>query len=193
MRSGADLKCDVLKVPNHGDDDVCSQAFLNAASPSVAVISTDSQEKPDTPDPALMARLASVCPAVLQTQDAGGGVLVQLTKDGVRTDMIALPQACRDVVIADVNSNKDFIVLQNKGTETVNLAGWYLVPDKKNVMIVLPQDASIAPGETVTIGGKASGADYISGEKRLINKKKADGATLYDDFGNEISHKTNGK
>ena len=46
LESGANLKADVLKVPNHGDSDTTSREFAAAVSPQVSVISTSSAEKP---------------------------------------------------------------------------------------------------------------------------------------------------
>ena len=42
LTSGADLRCDVLKVANHGDSDATSAALIAACAPSVALISTSS-------------------------------------------------------------------------------------------------------------------------------------------------------
>jgi beta-lactamase superfamily II metal-dependent hydrolase len=48
LSTGAGLKCDVLKVGNHADNDTGSEAFIRAASPEIAVISTSTEEKPDS-------------------------------------------------------------------------------------------------------------------------------------------------
>ena len=34
LASGADLRCDVLKVPNHADDDACGPGLIAACAPS---------------------------------------------------------------------------------------------------------------------------------------------------------------
>lgn len=80
LHSNADLKCDVLKVPNHGDGDACGEGLVAACMPQVAVISTSSKEKTDTPDLEVMARLGAVC-GVYVTQDSDMGILIVL-KDG---------------------------------------------------------------------------------------------------------------
>lgn len=81
LSSGADLKCDVLKVPNHGDGDACSPYLITACAPSVALISTDSEEKSDTPDASVLANLERSGCAVYVTQDSDVGVRVTL-KEG---------------------------------------------------------------------------------------------------------------
>ena len=57
LNSGADLSCDVLKVANHADNDTNSPAFTATASPQIAVISTSTAEKEDTPDPTVVRLL----------------------------------------------------------------------------------------------------------------------------------------
>ena len=73
---------DVLKVGNHGEDDATSNALIAAARPKLAVISTNTQDEPDTPSPRVMRLLASWKIPVLVTQDTQKGVLVTL-KDGI--------------------------------------------------------------------------------------------------------------
>ena len=82
LASGADLRCDVLKVANHGDSDATSAALIAACAPSVALISTDSEEKPGTPDAGIVRNLQSIGCAVCVTQDASLGMRVTL--DGGR-------------------------------------------------------------------------------------------------------------
>lgn len=78
LSSGADLHCDVLKVPNHGDSDACSADLIAACQPKVAVISTDTDEKPDTPDSRVLKNLKKAgCPTFI-TQDCTFGVYVTL-------------------------------------------------------------------------------------------------------------------
>ncbi len=82
LSSGADLRCDVLKVANHGDSDATSAALIAACAPSVALISTDSAEKPGTPDAGIVRNLQGIGCAVCVTQDASLGIRVTL--DGGR-------------------------------------------------------------------------------------------------------------
>lgn len=82
LSSGADLRCDVLKVANHGDSDATSAALIAACAPSVALISTDSEEKPGTPDAGIVRNLQGIGCAVCVTQDASLGIRVTL--DGGR-------------------------------------------------------------------------------------------------------------
>ena len=72
---------DVIKIGNHGEDDATSTELIRAASPSVAVISTNTADEPDTPSPRVIRLLEIWNVKVLQTQDAKDGVLV-IFRDG---------------------------------------------------------------------------------------------------------------
>lgn len=78
LSSGIDLHCDVLKVPNHGDSDACSADLISACAPKIAVISTDTAEKPDTPDSKVLKNLKKAGCATFITQDCTMGVYVTL-------------------------------------------------------------------------------------------------------------------
>lgn len=78
LSSGADLHCDVLKVPNHGDSDACSEKLITACKPKIAVISTDTDEKPDTPDSRVLKNLKKAGCSTFITQDCTMGVHVVL-------------------------------------------------------------------------------------------------------------------
>ena len=78
LASGTDLHCDVLKVPNHGDSDACSADLIAACQPKVAVISTDTDEKPDTPDSRVLKNLKKAECNTFITQDCTFGVYVTL-------------------------------------------------------------------------------------------------------------------
>ena len=66
---------DVLKIANHGESDATSDALVAAVSPSLAVISTNTVDEPDTPDPRVMRLLSGANIPVLITQDSEKGFL----------------------------------------------------------------------------------------------------------------------
>lgn len=78
LASDYDLKCDVLKVPNHADTDACSPALIAACAPEIAVISTSSEEKPDTPAPNVMKNLELAGCEIFITEDSAAGISVKL-------------------------------------------------------------------------------------------------------------------
>lgn len=78
---------DVLKIANHGESDATSDALVAAVSPSLAVISTNTVDEPDTPDPRVMRLLSSANIPVLITQDSEKGILVILRNGEIITEI----------------------------------------------------------------------------------------------------------
>jgi len=195
LMSGADLKCDVLKVANHADDDTTSAAFVRAASPKAAIICTDSAEKPETPDGRVVSSLKSVGAEVAVTQDCTGGVLVSLRGGEPTIEYIDLPEAAKGLNIESVTSGEDLIVLRNAGSEAVSLGGWYMISDKGGEMFIFPEDAAIAAGARLIIGTNTTeGAyDLLWDDKKVIHQSKEDIITLYDVNGMTASNRSNGK
>ena len=72
---------DVIKIGNHGEGDATSEALIDAVSPSLAVISTNTEDEPDTPDPRVMRLLNNRGITVVQTQESEKGILVTI-RDG---------------------------------------------------------------------------------------------------------------
>ena len=193
---GDDLKCDVLKVPNHGDGDATSAEFASACAAQVAVISTDGQQKPGTPDPGVLARLEAAGSRVVVTEDSGLGVLVTL-KGGVATAHYVDFGAAADLAglsIREVDASDDRIVLQNTGDEPVGLYGCYLYSDRGDELYVCA-DASIDPGATLTVGTNSTKGDYdlLWDDKKVVNGKKEDTIYLFDSWGNLVDWEDNGK
>ena len=89
LASGAELRCDVLKVPNHGDSDACSAALIEACAPKVAVISTHSAEKPDTPDKRILKDLDRAGCVAYVTENCTLGVRVILEEGRVTADYVS--------------------------------------------------------------------------------------------------------
>ena len=81
LRAGLLAPVDVIKIGNHGEGDATGEALIAAVRPSYAVISTNTQEEPDTPDPRVLKLLRQYRVQVLQTQQANTGVLISI-KDG---------------------------------------------------------------------------------------------------------------
>ncbi len=193
LASGADIGCDVLKVGNHADDDTGSEAFLRAASPKVAVISTDSYEKPETPDPRILAILESIGAETAVTQECTGGILVRLKNGEPSVERINLPENACGVAIESVIPGEDVITLENRGQDQ-DLSGWYLFSDKGSEMFILPEGSILPAGARLTIGTKTSSDSYDLhwDEKKVIHQSKQDVITLYDSNGMIVSSMSNG-
>jgi len=79
LASGTDLHADVLKVGHHGSRTSSTQAFLEAVSPSVALISAGYENSFGHPHPDVLGRLSARHTAVLRTDLDG---LVTARTDG---------------------------------------------------------------------------------------------------------------
>jgi competence protein ComEC len=67
LASGADLHADVLKVGHHGSRTSSIQPFLDAVSPSVALVSAGFENSFGHPHPDVLARLSARHAAILRT------------------------------------------------------------------------------------------------------------------------------
>lgn len=82
--AGLFAPADVLKVPHHGEDDATSRVFALMIKPQWAVISTNTAQEPDTPDPKVLSYLQQAGASIAVTQDTEVGVMITLA-DGVAT------------------------------------------------------------------------------------------------------------
>ncbi|MBR2661892.1 MAG: MBL fold metallo-hydrolase [Clostridia bacterium] len=78
LKAGVIPHADVLKIGNHGEGDATSSQLVITVQPKLAVISTSSEEEPDTPDPRVLRLLAQQEIETVVTQDSENGVLVTL-------------------------------------------------------------------------------------------------------------------
>ncbi len=196
LSQGDDLRCAVLKVANHGDDDTTSAEFAKAAGARLAVISTDSQEKPGTPDPGVISRLEASGSAVAVTQDAGMGLLVTLEggKPTVKAVDIEAPPVSGPY-IAGVDPDDDTITLGNTGSAGVDLSGFYLFSDKGGELYAFPEGTTLFPGALLTVGTHSTDGKYdlLWDDKKVVNKKKTDTFYLYDNYGRIVDSGDNGR
>ena len=81
LKAGVVPSADVLKVGNHGENDATSYELLAAVKPSLAVISTNSDDEPDTPSRIVLQVLAACNVNVMFTEGTRLGVEIIL-KDG---------------------------------------------------------------------------------------------------------------
>lgn len=75
-----DISADVLKVAHHGSDEASSYSFLKAVGAKIAVISTSTAEREETPSPIVLSALDGLGAKVYVTQDAA--LCVTVTSDG---------------------------------------------------------------------------------------------------------------
>jgi competence protein ComEC len=93
LGSGASLQCNLIKIAHHGNSDATSEALIDKASPRIAVVSTDSQARPELPDPRIERMLQEKGIPLYSTWKSGGGVLVTLSGAGTRAENVVIPDA----------------------------------------------------------------------------------------------------
>lgn len=81
LEAGLISRAEVLKVAHHGEDDSTSKVFALTVRPQWAVISTNTQDEPDTPDQKIISRLEMTRCVIAETQSAEVGILITL-EDG---------------------------------------------------------------------------------------------------------------
>ena len=87
LNAGVIPRVDVIKIGNHGEEDATSTQLITTAQPKVAVISTNSDDEPDTPDRRVLQLLKQQNIQVLLTQDSVNGVLITLKDGEILTEM----------------------------------------------------------------------------------------------------------
>ena len=182
---------DVLKVAHHGRDDATSSSLVRNVTPQVAVISTSTAEREDTPAESVVSLLTSIGAKVAVTQDAGEGVLVTLTDGTASVIMLPemqLPAEATGVVISDRSNAQDTVSVRNNGEAAVNLSGWFLYSERGKEIFVFPEGTTIAPGQTINIGTMSTpgDTDLLWPDENVWHDKKEDTAYLFDAYGREM-------
>jgi beta-lactamase superfamily II metal-dependent hydrolase len=91
LKSGQSLRCELIKIAHHGNSDATSPALIEAVSPVVAVVSTDSDARPELPDPRIVALLEARGVPLVSTWRSGGGVLVTLAGKDTHAETVNIP------------------------------------------------------------------------------------------------------
>jgi competence protein ComEC len=91
LRSGRSLQCDLIKIAHHGNSDATSEHLIEAAAPRIAVVSTDSEERPELPDQRVVRLLEDRGVPLYSTWRSGGGVLVTLQGADTQAEYVSIP------------------------------------------------------------------------------------------------------
>ena len=193
LAAGALSPVTVLKVGHHAEGDATSEVFARTVKPKAAVISTNSEEEPDTPSGRVVKLLKAVGAQLVTTQSTSGAVHV--TVRGGQAE-IALetwepPTEAGGVEIAALDVKTETLTLRGTGPEAVDLGGWFIESSRGGEIFVLPQGRTLAPGEELTITTLSSPrqGDLVWPEKKVWHDKKEDVAALYDPWGRRVSEK----
>ncbi len=189
MRAGFDLRCDILKVGNHGHKDATSVSFMEETSPDYAIITTDRKADENTAHKSIRNGLEDVGAEVLITDEYDLGVLCEIAHDGTITMENAVwGHVSDDVEFVRISKEEQIAVLRNKGSEDLALSRWFIASDRGGELFMFPEGAVIpAGGEIVVACNDYKGeADYKWGDAKVWNKNKDDRGILIDRHGNII-------
>lgn len=192
MAAGLIHPVDVLKVGNHGESDATSDAFARAVKPKIAIISTNTNDEPDTPAGRVLRALRNVGAEIAVTQNSDAGLLVTIKNGQPNVAYTAwnnMPPIDRSVQLT-AKENKQFTTtVTNTGSQAVDVSGWYIHSERGNELFIFPAGSIIQPGQHVTItclSTKWQG-DYVWQEEKVWHKSKDDAGTLYDVYGRLIN------
>ncbi len=183
------LKADVLKVGNHADDDTTSQQLIDKVDAKIALISTSSYEKIETPDPALVSRLENKGMQIFYTEHSTAGIRVTMDKNGIKAEYAEWKNAKpipEGIYITSVDSLDDTIEIENRAQTDIDLSGYYLYSSKGKEIMYLNPGTVIKAGERIVIGTKSTlnaKIDILWDDKNVINDSKTDTITLNNPYG----------
>ena len=192
LASGADVKCDVLKVPNHGNPDATSAEFAAAADPLISVISTDRRVDRDSANPLVKARLSNS--EIYVTQDHPLGVRVDVSKRGEITLSFPIrPETPEGITLAAVSKAEQTFTVRNDSAKEVDISRWSVYSTRGFEVFTFPEGTVLAPGEDLLVAcrksARAAEADLVWDIKKAWADSKEDIAVLIDAYGGEAARK----
>lgn len=187
LAAGADLSADVLKVGNHGNPDATSEAFAQAVSPSVAVISTDTSADEDSANERVLDALAAA--QICITQDYPLGVLLTLDETGGPSVSNPVRQVSGlQIAVSAIEPDQQCLTIQNSGGTAADLSGCILYCERSCATLRFPDGTLLAPGDSLTVSGAGGGGIFeFFGEDKPLSKKKSSTVLLYSPFGEIVS------
>ncbi|MDO5436162.1 MAG: MBL fold metallo-hydrolase [Clostridia bacterium] len=191
LDAGLIPKVDVLKIANHGESDATGEALIRAAAPSAAVISTNSDDEPDTPSGRVLKLLNRNSVRMACTQNASSGVLAVLENGQVSLELIQseqLPDAPHDIHLSGKDNITDTVSLMNTGDAQTDISGWYLLSERGGEIFVFPAGTVLPAGGSFVVSSLSSDdtGHFVWQEKNVWHNKKDDRALLYDAYGRLI-------
>ncbi len=189
MKAGFDLRCDVLKVGNHGHKDATSVAFMEETSPDYAIITTDREVDENTAHKSIRQGLEDVGAEVLITDDYDLGILCEIAHDGeITMENAKWKPVSEDVGFVSISKEEQVAVLYNDGDEAVDVSHWFIVSERGGELFMFPEGAVIEAGDEILVGcaDYKGEPDYKWSDAKVWNKKKDDAGILIDRHGNVV-------
>ena len=183
MKSGMDLKADILKLGHHGEDDASSPAFLRKVQPTIGLIAGNAEENPESLDPLISSRLKDFQIQAYYSESPGLGYC--FLSDGKNIETKVLED--RDFPIElnlcfeEVNRSEQRVVIRNNGEDTADLSGCLIRSVKKDELFLFPEGTLLKPGEKITVACRdASLPGDLTWDADSVWQPKKDKARLYD-------------
>lgn len=189
MKAGFDLRCDILKVGNHGNKDATSVSFMEETSPDYAIITTDREVDENSAHKSIRNGLADVGAEVFITDEYDLGILCEIAHDGTITlENAAWEPVSEAVTFVSISKEEQTAVIRNDGKEDVDLSHWFIVSERGGELFMFPEGSVIAAGEEEVIActDYKGDADYKWRDAKVWNKNKDDNGVLVDRHGNVI-------
>lgn len=192
LNAGQIPPCTVLKVGNHAESDATSDALIAQVRPQIAVISTNSDEEPDTPAKRVMKLLQRVGAQIAITQNAPAGVMVTLQNGRAQASLTSYegwPAQEVGVRLTAKENENQTTVITNEGDHAIDVSGWFIFSERGGETFIFPQGAVLAPNQSVTITSLSTPweGDYVWPDTKIWHKSKSDPAVLYDQYGRMIN------
>lgn len=181
-------RCEVLKVGHHGADDATSDLLLATVQPQVAVISTSTEERAETPGMGTLRDLLKVGAEIAVTQDASGGVLVTLKEGKAAARMAAwpaFPAQLTGLRFSDKDNEEETLRLHNDSAADIDLTGCFIRSAEGNEAFTIPAGTVIGAGASLLITTESSDVqgDILWPEAKVWDNQAADAAVLCDVYG----------
>lgn len=192
MKAGFDLRCDILKVGNHGNSDATSVSFIEETSPEYAIITTDREIDDGSAHKSVRHGLEDIGAEVMITDEYDLGILCEISHKGKITfENAKWEVVSKKVEFVSVSKEDQTVVLRNTGKDDVDLSRWFIVSERGGELFMFPEGAIIESGGEVTVACNdyRGESDYKWGSAKVWHKTKDDNAVLIDSHGNVIDEK----
>lgn len=189
MRAGFDLRCDILKVGNHGQKDATSVSFMEETSPEYAIITTDREADENSAHKSIRNGLADVGAEVFITDEYDLGILCEIAHDGTITlENAVWEYVSDDVAFVSISKDDQTAVIKNDGSEDVDLSRWFIVSERGGELFMFPEGSVIAAGDEAVVActDYKGDADFKWRDAKVWNKNKDDVGILIDRHGNVL-------
>ena len=157
LANGLTLKADVLKVGHHGSRTSSAQKYLNAASPTYAVISCGQGNTYGHPHSEAMKRLNGMNVEIYRT-DENGTVVFNTDGENITVKAAREPGTTPQPIITEQNATQTTVItplnpysspyIGNKNSKTFHLATCRSLPQEQNRFYFETYDEAIDTGYT---------------------------------------------